>query len=361
MDRTPDLTAAAERFLATASLPPEQARKLREAIILRRSTQPGSFAVAARSVEEGIGSLRDSIRSMQTEYAREAGALSQPDPAKDANEAQVAGVVTRLGGYIDRLKQAATSAQATGGSANEQTAAHMFGVVLILAERLGRATTAFDRLRAARYQALVDRRRPGVGASADSTKPGSDGAASSSGDQQPGPGSGSGSAAASAGSISAARSLAVAAARSGWAQMLGRQAVKAEARGGGRGTANGGGLEGSHGAAGAAAAAAAAQVTEQESKALLDRLNASRSAALSVETAVRDVAALNQMFSAAVLSQASTIEEIYMAAVDATHNLTAGNESLRKTVDVNRSTSRYIVVLLLVATLGLLFFDWFNS
>lgn len=91
------------------------------------------------------------------------------------------------------------------------------------------------------------------------------------------------------------------------------------------------------------------------------RLTATRGAALSVEQAVRDVAALNQMFSTAVLAQAETIESIYLAAVEATHHITAGNESLTKTVAINRSTTWYIVVLLLVATLCLLFFDWFNS
>lgn len=59
--------------------------------------------------------------------------------------------------------------------------------------------------------------------------------------------------------------------------------------------------------------------------------------------------------------QAETIETIYMAAVEATENLKAGNVSLTKTVAVNRSTTRYLVVLLLVATLSLLLFDWLNS
>ncbi len=50
-----------------------------------------------------------------------------------------------------------------------------------------------------------------------------------------------------------------------------------------------------------------------------------------------------------------------MAAVEATEHLKAGNVSLTKTVAVNRSTTRYLVVLLLVATLCLLLFDWLNS
>jgi syntaxin 18 len=67
------------------------------------------------------------------------------------------------------------------------------------------------------------------------------------------------------------------------------------------------------------------------------------------------------MFSTAVLHQAEQIETIYMQAVDATHNITVGNKALVKTIDVNRSSSRYILVLFLVASLSLLFYDWFNS
>ncbi|GFR52732.1 hypothetical protein Agub_g15266 [Astrephomene gubernaculifera] len=159
MDRTKDLIVAAERFLDTASLPPEQTRQLREAVLLgRRSRSPGSFAVAAKGVEDSIGTLWGSIRSMQQEYLKDADALAEPDATKDANEAQLAAVIKRIGGYIDRLKQAAASAQKTYGSServNEHTAAHMHGVVLILAERLHRAARSFDRLRAGRYQALV--------------------------------------------------------------------------------------------------------------------------------------------------------------------------------------------------------------
>ncbi|KXZ48922.1 hypothetical protein GPECTOR_24g211 [Gonium pectorale] len=121
---------------------------------------------------------------MQQEYAREAAALAEPDPAKDANEAAVAALVGRIGAYIDRLRQAAEAAAKGGAAAaaswrggggdrvNEHTAAHMHGVVLILAEKLHRATRAFDRLRAGRYQALVEHRPPGAAVPAAGLGPG---------------------------------------------------------------------------------------------------------------------------------------------------------------------------------------------
>lgn len=42
-------------------------------------------------------------------------------------------------------------------------------------------------------------------------------------------------------------------------------------------------------------------------------------------------------------------------------NVSAGNVDLRKAVQYGRSSQRQILVLLLVATLCLLFLDWFNS
>ncbi len=69
---------------------------------------------------------------------------------------------------------------------------------------------------------------------------------------------------------------------------------------------------------------------------------------------------LNQLFSAAISSQAAAIEAIYDNTLQATTYVKAGNVELQKTIEVNRSTRWYILVLLLVATLCLLFLDWFH-
>jgi t-SNARE complex subunit (syntaxin) len=80
-----------------------------------------------------------------------------------------------------------------------------------------------------------------------------------------------------------------------------------------------------------------------------------------VEKKMRDISTLNQLLSAAVMSQAEQIETIYNNAVDATFHLQRGNESLKKAVKLNRSSQLYIFVLLMTASLLLLFFDWFYS
>ncbi len=59
--------------------------------------------------------------------------------------------------------------------------------------------------------------------------------------------------------------------------------------------------------------------------------------------------------------QAEQIEALYAEAVEASSYITRGNVELRKTIEVNRSSQKYVIVLLLVAAGLLLFFDWFSS
>lgn len=82
---------------------------------------------------------------------------------------------------------------------------------------------------------------------------------------------------------------------------------------------------------------------------------------LGIEKSVVEIATLNQLFSAAISSQAEAIEAIYENALVSAAFVATGNVHLDKTIKVNRSTQKYIFVLLLVATLCLLFFDWLNS
>lgn len=80
-----------------------------------------------------------------------------------------------------------------------------------------------------------------------------------------------------------------------------------------------------------------------------------------VERTVREIAAMQQMISTAVAQQAEAIEQIYNEAVAATLDVRRGNAELTKTLAVNRSSTLYLVVLLLVASALLLLYDWINS
>ncbi len=80
-----------------------------------------------------------------------------------------------------------------------------------------------------------------------------------------------------------------------------------------------------------------------------------------MERSVREITTMQQMISTAVMEQAEAIEQLYNVAVEATTHIKRGNEEVRKTIAVNRSSTLYIVVMLLVASLMLLLFDWLNS
>lgn len=79
------------------------------------------------------------------------------------------------------------------------------------------------------------------------------------------------------------------------------------------------------------------------------------------EQSVREIASLNQAFSAAVFHQAEQIETLYEQAVEASHNIEQGNVQLEKTIRVNKSSQKCMFVLLLSFSLFLLLLDWFYS
>ncbi|KAI7835652.1 hypothetical protein COHA_010444 [Chlorella ohadii] len=55
------------------------------------------------------------------------------------------------------------------------------------------------------------------------------------------------------------------------------------------------------------------------------------------------------------------IEKLYADAVEATHNISRANVQLDKAIRTNRSARKYMIVFFLVASLALLFLDWWNS
>lgn len=79
------------------------------------------------------------------------------------------------------------------------------------------------------------------------------------------------------------------------------------------------------------------------------------------EKSVREIASLNQAFSAAIFQQAEQIETLYNEAVQASENIQLGNVQLEKTVRVNKSSRKCLLILLFVFSLALLFVDWFYS
>jgi hypothetical protein len=96
-------------------------------------------------------------------------------------------------------------------------------------------------------------------------------------------------------------------------------------------------------------------------QALVSQLKQSSNQVQGIEKTAIELAQLGQLLSTAISSQALAIEAIYENALEASAYVAAGNEHLKKAIKLNRSFQRYIIVLVLVATASLLFFDWFNS
>lgn len=80
-----------------------------------------------------------------------------------------------------------------------------------------------------------------------------------------------------------------------------------------------------------------------------------------IERTVRDISTMNQLISAAVTQQAEAVEQLYADALSASEHVTRGNVSLRRTVEVNRSSRYLLSLLMLLLGLLLLFYDAFNS
>jgi hypothetical protein len=331
----------------------------------REYTAPPVVVPAAGAVGGGTSSSAASAAAAAT------GGLSSAD--RDRIEAEVGAVVKTCAAQIEQLKGSVIAAQKEqqaarrrmmaaaahhrrinppggvgGGPAalvNEETIAHLHGVVLALADRLGEVSAAFDKCRAARHSA----------AAAAAAAYGGGGGGGSGGN---GLGLGLAGGALGPGRPPSARA---AEAAQRYSNMAAAQAA-ADAWEGRNNSGGGGGASGGGGGGGGADAAQQQQQQQQqleaESAALIASLTSRRTQAAQVERSMREVATLNQMLSTAVHHQQQQIELLYDEAVAATRNLRQGNTELRKTVRVNRSTRSYVLALLLTASALLLLFDW---
>mmetsp|Transcript_16493 Transcript_16493/g.35661 ORF Transcript_16493/g.35661 Transcript_16493/m.35661 type:complete len:314 (-) Transcript_16493:442-1383(-) len=313
MDRTQDWLDAVSR--CTQHLPQNVRNQIASASLLRPIKKHSEFATVAVAVAESISNLKEFIKTHQKNYL---SLTAYSASEKDKIEAEVGLFVKTCTQQIDQLKESVLAAQ-RGHDAhqrpllNGQTAAHLHGVVLLLAEKLHAVSARFDKCRAARYQQMVQEEelRKGRG-------------------RQPPP---------QQDKVSYSKS---------WGSLFSRDSNQPASQDSARPSPFIG-------------AAKQQQELQQENQGIVDRLTTTGVQVLNVERTIREIATLNQLFSTAVLQQAEAIEAIYTAAVESSSHIAKGNEHLRATVDINRSTQKYIIVLLLVATFSLLFFDWFNS
>jgi len=80
-----------------------------------------------------------------------------------------------------------------------------------------------------------------------------------------------------------------------------------------------------------------------------------------VESRARELATLSRILASASIEQAEHIETLYDNALETTANLEAGNISLRQARKVRTSSTQLVIVVILVLTLCLVFLDWFEG
>lgn len=103
------------------------------------------------------------------------------------------------------------------------------------------------------------------------------------------------------------------------------------------------------------------QMIQEESQALYDELMHLSDRVHDTERMMHEIATLNQMLSSQIMNQAEQIEQIYTDAVQASYNMVTGNRHLTKAAEYSRSSRRYILVLMICASIILLFLDRFYS
>lgn len=273
---------------------------------------------------QNISSVAKFLLDNQQQYSLP-GRLHESE--RDQIEEEVAMYVRACSANISKLQEiiqilpVPSPANARRGSPSPDLLAHRQGIILILSERLRVLTTAFDRLRSLRFRQLQQeetnrrRRTPPMRASA---APRTTAAVLSP------HGMGMGSIHKGEGG-SDLRSAFDAAAQQGTAQQ------------------------------------AQVQHLDEENAALQRELLSMTDQVQHAERSVREIATLNQMFSTAIVQQAQQIEQLYAEAVAATSTIGGANVQLDKAIRANKAGQKCMFLLFLVASLGLLFLDWWYS
>ncbi|KAG7671532.1 putative Syntaxin-81 [Nannochloris sp. 'desiccata'] len=307
----------------------EGLRKLRSAQLLRSLGSKNTFSKAAAEVQRyaHAGRLREFER----------------DQIEEEVGAYVRACSENIAKLQSMLRTAPTASPAKSVPPSADLMAHRQGSVLILSERLGALASAFDRLRSLRYKQLqqeeANRRRRTPQNTALAL-----------------PGGG-----ATAGKINSRTAAALA----GVGKSVGNQLRAAfDAT-----MLDNGNVEDAGAAFMRPLAAGGRPEQQQQMQSQIDAENLALQAELlsmsdqvqTTEKTVREIATLNQMFSTAILHQSEQIEKLFHEAVAATTTLGRANVQLDKAVKTNKSAQKCMFILLVMASVILLFLDWWYS
>ncbi|KAL9667607.1 hypothetical protein QQ045_001969 [Rhodiola kirilowii] len=102
------------------------------------------------------------------------------------------------------------------------------------------------------------------------------------------------------------------------------------------------------------------QYLDDETRALQVELSTLLDAVQDTETKMVEMSALNHLMSTHILQQAQQIEVLYEQAVEATKNVELGNKELSQAIQRNSSSRTFLLMFLFVLTFSVLFLDWYS-
>ncbi|KAK9819333.1 hypothetical protein WJX74_007336 [Apatococcus lobatus] len=312
-DRSEDFWQAAVVGGQQTGITEAHLRKLRNNRVLLSLSSVTDFTASAQQVAKTIQQLTLFVATHRRDYVQP-GRCSEGE--RDAIEEQVAVSIKACTQNVAKLKDGAAAdvKSAAAQPGRQQLATHRLGMVLLLSERLQAIGSVFDQCRSARFQqkaqqeAAAKRRRLSP--------------------------------------MSLASSPPVGSRR----QFPGAADVQQRLQ-----------FDESPASPDLELAPQQQAQLQQESLDLQRELLARGDAVNAVERSVREVATLSSLFSAQVMQQAEQIEQLYSEAVQATADIASGNVHLTKAIRYNTSTRKIMLVILLLASASLLFWDWFYS
>ncbi|KAK9905533.1 hypothetical protein WJX75_001699 [Coccomyxa subellipsoidea] len=296
-DRTPQFWEAVNVVAHKSGLTEDKLRKLKSAQILRSLAQKTDFSLAAVELAKNVDALRAFVKEHQRDYLQ-SGRISEAE--RDRIEEQVGRYMRSCTANISRLEASLGADQPGARGLNSHMVAHRHGVALILSERLHAVGSSFDCCRSVRYQQLKQQQLR---------------------QQQQ---------------------------RQRLSSVQNSSAYRPE-------------LEAQQQSLPSDLPQEQQQLIEEENRALVQQLMSLNQGATSIETTMRELATLNQMFSGQVFHQAQQIEQIYEQAVQTTLNVDKGNVQLKKAIRVGGSARSYLFWFFIIAAASLLFLDWFYS
>lgn len=98
-----------------------------------------------------------------------------------------------------------------------------------------------------------------------------------------------------------------------------------------------------------------------ENDTLLSSLNSTLTSVLSAEKSLNEISQLQSSLVSHLAAQTETIEQLYDDAMGTVADLGKANEQLKKAKQRGKEGRLYLIVFLVIASLALLFVDWYSG